>query len=53
MPASSDRQALIAAVGHATQAYQRATDGFDDEVWCSLGLNPSDLRCLDWLRSGQ
>ena len=46
---SSDRQALIAAVGHATQAYQRATDGFDDEVGRVLGLNPSDLRCLDWL----
>ena len=45
----SDRQALIAAVGRATQAYQRATDGFDDEVGRALGLNPSDLRCLDWL----
>jgi DNA-binding MarR family transcriptional regulator len=43
------RQALVAAVGAATQAYQRATDGFDDAVGRKLGLNPTDLRCLDWL----
>jgi DNA-binding MarR family transcriptional regulator len=46
---ADDRQALIAAVGQATQAYQRATDGFDDEVGRALALNPSDLRSLDWL----
>ena len=46
---ASKRQDLIAAVGRATQAYQRATDGFDDEVGRNLGLNPTDLRCLDWL----
>ena len=45
----SSRQALIAAVGTGIQAYQRATDGFDDAVGRSLGLNPTDLRCLDWL----
>ena len=43
------RQDLLAAVGKATQAYQRATDGFDDEVGRKLGLNATDLRCLDWL----
>ena len=43
------RQALVAAVASATQAFQRATDGFDDVVGRSLGLNPTDLRCLDWL----
>jgi DNA-binding MarR family transcriptional regulator len=43
------RQALVSAVGSATQAYQRATDGFDDAVGRRLGLNPTDLRCLDWL----
>jgi DNA-binding MarR family transcriptional regulator len=48
----TDRQALIAAVGRATQAYQRATDGFDDAVGRKLGLNPTDLRCLDWLTEG-
>jgi DNA-binding MarR family transcriptional regulator len=44
-----DRQALLEAVGRATQAYQRATDGFDDVVGRVLELNPADLRCLDWL----
>ena len=44
-----DRQVLVAAVGDATQAYGRATDGFDDVVGRTLGLNPTDLRCLDWL----
>ena len=36
-------------MGSATQAHQRATDGFDDAVGRRLGLNPTDLRCLDWL----
>ena len=49
---TENRQALLGAVGRATQAYQRATDGFDDEVGRQLGLNPSDLRCLDWLTEG-
>jgi DNA-binding MarR family transcriptional regulator len=46
------RQMLAAEVGRATQAYQRATDGFDDAVGRTLGLNPTDLRCLDWLSDG-
>lgn len=49
---SKKRQALIAEVGRATQAYQRATDGFDDLVGQILDLNPTDLRCLDWLTEG-
>lgn len=36
-------------VGRSNQTYQRATDGFDDAVGGVLGLNPTDLRCLDWL----
>jgi DNA-binding MarR family transcriptional regulator len=47
-----DRQDLVAEVGRATQAYQRATDGFDDAVGIVLGLNATDLRCLDWLSEG-
>jgi DNA-binding MarR family transcriptional regulator len=47
-----DRQALLSAVGTATQTYQRASDGFDDVVGRTLGLNPTDLRCLDWLSQG-
>jgi DNA-binding MarR family transcriptional regulator len=46
------RQDLVVEVGRATQAYQRATDGFDDAVGIALGLNPTDLRCLDWLSEG-
>ncbi len=50
MPAK--RQPLIAEVGRALQAYQRSTQAFDDEVGRVLGLNPTDLRCLDWLTEG-
>ena len=50
MPRS--RQALIAEAGNAMQAYQRSTQAFDDAVGRALGLNPTDLRCLDWLVDG-
>jgi DNA-binding MarR family transcriptional regulator len=50
MPTS--RQALIGELGRALQAYQRSTQTFDDEVGRVLGLNPADLRCLDWLTEG-
>jgi DNA-binding MarR family transcriptional regulator len=46
------RRALLEAVGVGTQAYQRATDGFDDAVGQRLDLNPTDLRSLDWLTTG-
>src|SRR5919198_238814 len=46
------RQALIAAIGAATQAFQRSTDAFDDAVAQRLALNRTDLRCLDWLFDG-
>jgi DNA-binding MarR family transcriptional regulator len=39
-------------VGRAMQAYQRSTQAFDDEVGRLLGLNPTDLRALDWLTEG-
>lgn len=48
MPRVTRRQ-LIAEVGAATQAYQRATQSLDDEVGRRLGVGPADLRCLDWL----
>jgi DNA-binding MarR family transcriptional regulator len=50
--AKANRQALIAAVGAATQVFQRSTDAFDDVVADRLGLNRTDLRCLDWLFDG-
>lgn len=43
------RQDLVAELGAAMQAYQRSTDAFDDAVGRRLGVNPTDLRCLDWL----
>ena len=46
------RQARIAEMGHAMQAYQRSTQAFDDAVGRAMGLNPTDLRCLDWLVDG-
>jgi len=46
------RQALITKAGIAMQAYQRSTQAFDDAVGRALGLNPADLRCLDWLVDG-
>lgn len=46
---ADSRQALMGAVGNAMQAYQRSTQAFDYEVGRQLGLNPADLRCLDWL----
>ena len=48
----SRRQTLIAKAGHAMQAYQRSTQAFDDAVGRELGLNPTDVRCLDWLADG-
>ena len=41
----------MSAVGWATQAYQRSADALDDAV-ARLGLNRTDLRCLDWLADG-
>lgn len=46
------RQALIAEAGNAMQAYQRSTQAFDDAVGRAMGLNPTDLRGLDWLVDG-
>jgi len=46
------RQVLINEAGNAMQAYQRSTQAFDDAVGRALGLNPADLRGLDWLVDG-
>ena len=43
---SSDKGALIAAVGQAVKAFQDATDAFDEAAAAWLGLNRTDLRCL-------
>ena len=49
---TADRQALVEQLGLAMQRYQRSTQSFDDAVGRRLGLNPADLRCLDWLADG-
>jgi DNA-binding MarR family transcriptional regulator len=49
---SKRRQALLAEAGNAMQAYQRSTQAFDDAVGRALGVNPTDLRALDWLVDG-
>jgi DNA-binding MarR family transcriptional regulator len=43
---------LVGELGNAMQAYQRSTQAYDDAVGRRLGLNPADLRCLDWLFDG-
>lgn len=47
------RQDVIAELGTAMQSYQRSNAEFDDEVGRLLDLNPTDLRCLDWLTGGR
>jgi DNA-binding MarR family transcriptional regulator len=49
---AKSRQALITEAGIAMQAYQRSTQAFDDAVGRALDLNPTDLRCLDWVADG-
>ena len=49
---TKSRQAVIAEAGNAMQAYQRSTQAFDDAISRALGLNPTDLRGLDWLADG-
>jgi len=46
------RQTLISEAGTAMQAYQRSVQAFDDAVGRALDLNPTDVRCLDWLADG-
>jgi DNA-binding MarR family transcriptional regulator len=40
---------LIEEVASATRAFQRAVDQYDELVASRLGINRSDLRCLDLL----
>jgi len=40
------RADLIAAIGKAVQAFQDATDSFDEAAAARLGINRTDLRCL-------
>jgi DNA-binding MarR family transcriptional regulator len=53
MTMTPTRQALVAELGAAMQAYQRSNAELDDEVGRLLDVNPADLRCLDWLTEGR
>jgi DNA-binding MarR family transcriptional regulator len=44
-----ERDRLIDEVGRAMQEYQRSLDVFDQRVADRLGLNRTDLRCLELL----
>jgi DNA-binding MarR family transcriptional regulator len=42
-----NRADLILAIGEAVRRYQEATDAFDDAACVVLGLNRTDLKCVD------
>src|SRR5262245_51192871 len=46
------RQTLITEIAAAVHAYQRSVAAFDEAVAARLGLNHSDIRCLDCLADG-
>jgi DNA-binding MarR family transcriptional regulator len=46
---SSNQQELLHAVGDASRALQASVDAFDEAVAALLGINRTDLRCLDEL----
>jgi len=44
-----DRQTLVSELRDALRAFLRAVDAFDEAVSERLGINRTDLRCLDLL----
>jgi DNA-binding MarR family transcriptional regulator len=49
-----NRRVLVEAVAHEIRAAQNAVDAFDEAAAALLGINRTDLRCLDILeRRGQ
>jgi DNA-binding MarR family transcriptional regulator len=44
-----NRKQLVAEVGFEIRAFQTAVDAFDEAVAGRLGINRTDLRCLDLL----
>jgi DNA-binding MarR family transcriptional regulator len=49
LDAPVDRQAATGALRTELRGYQTALDGFDEAVSQRLGVNRTDLRCLDLL----
>nr|UUL71948.1 transcriptional regulator, MarR family [Streptomyces tumemacerans] len=48
-PADDGRERLIEEFGLVMQEFQRSADTLDQQVADRLGLNRTDLRCLDLL----
>ncbi|MFI9504350.1 MarR family winged helix-turn-helix transcriptional regulator [Nocardia sp. NPDC052566] len=48
-----DVEALRARVGHESQALQAAVDNIDQAASVFLGINRTDLRCLEVLMQGE
>ncbi|KOG56267.1 transcriptional regulator [Streptomyces griseoflavus] len=48
-----ENESIKAALGRAVQAYQGAVDDFDREVARLLGVNETDLRCLELLLAAE
>jgi DNA-binding MarR family transcriptional regulator len=46
---SRDRQALEQELGAVMRTYQRSVDAFDEAAAVHLGVNRTDMRCLDVL----
>jgi len=46
---SRDRQAVEQDLGAAMRTYQRSVDAFDEAAAIYLGVNRTDMRCLDVL----
>jgi DNA-binding MarR family transcriptional regulator len=49
---SSDHPSAAARLGAAVEGYQAAVDDFDREIARLLGVNETDLRCLEILMQG-
>jgi DNA-binding MarR family transcriptional regulator len=43
----SSRDEVVAAGGQAFRAYQTSNDNFDQAIADSLGMNRTDMRCID------
>lgn len=46
---SSESESVESRLGKAVQAYQSAVDDFDRELARLMGVNETDLRCLEIL----
>lgn len=50
---SNLRAELVQRIGQAVQAFQDATDAFDEAAAARLGVNRTDLRCLSVIAARQ